>query len=367
MVVFACNACGASVKKNQVEKHYQQQCRRCESLSCMDCGKDFWGEEYKQHNKCITEEAKYAAKGWEPKASANKGERKQEAWIETINRAVANATDMAPGVRDLLGTITQHSNIPRKKKKFDNFVCNSIRVRNRLIVDEAWKVFEAAIAKEKEEDSSNSVASRKGKETAHDNQENRAQDEMPDNLSKKKKKKSNSEPHVQEAENEDAPLAKKSKREKKMERSKKKNKGETSVPSINGVKGHKRKTHEDEQEENEDPQDDEPRVSKKKRKLDDDQIVERLNDTLDESTLASAQASKKFDWTGVVLALLGNRADHELTLKKLRKKVISEYECRGCEGKPNTSKEEVWAKLDKKLKKMPQVRVIKDSVKLVSV
>ncbi len=42
MVFFSCNACGESVKKNQVEKHYTQQCRNCEMLSCIDCGKDFW-------------------------------------------------------------------------------------------------------------------------------------------------------------------------------------------------------------------------------------------------------------------------------------------------------------------------------------
>ena len=364
MVVFACNACGASVKKNQVEKHYQQQCRRCESLSCMDCGKDFWGEDYKQHNKCITEEAKYAAKGWEPKASANKGERKQEAWIETINRAVADATDMAPGVRDLLGTLTQHSNIPRKKKKFDNFVCNSIRVRNRLVVDEAWKVFEAAIAKKEQE---TPVVNGKEQGTVNGSQKE-TKDETPECVPKKKKKKSKSEPVADEVENGDAPVEKKSKRDKKIERSKKKSKlARDNGLEGNGVKKGKRKIQEDELEEDEDAEDDEARASKKKRKLDDESAVERLNATLDESTLASAQASTKFDWTGVVLALLGKRDDHELTLKKLRKKVVSEYECRGCEGKPNTSKEEIWAKLDKRLKKIPQVKVIRDNVKLVSV
>ena len=45
MVFFTCNACGASLKKNQVEKHYLHQCRQCEVLSCIDC---------QQVNHCYT-------------------------------------------------------------------------------------------------------------------------------------------------------------------------------------------------------------------------------------------------------------------------------------------------------------------------
>lgn len=39
MVFFTCDACGASLKKNQVEKHYLHQCRRCSVLTCIDCQK----------------------------------------------------------------------------------------------------------------------------------------------------------------------------------------------------------------------------------------------------------------------------------------------------------------------------------------
>lgn len=49
MVTFTCNACGESVKKNKVEAHYTRQCPDCYILSCMDCGTDFHGDEYKQH------------------------------------------------------------------------------------------------------------------------------------------------------------------------------------------------------------------------------------------------------------------------------------------------------------------------------
>ena len=39
MVFFTCNACGESLKKNAVEKHYRNKCRNCEVLTCIDCHK----------------------------------------------------------------------------------------------------------------------------------------------------------------------------------------------------------------------------------------------------------------------------------------------------------------------------------------
>ncbi len=72
MVFFTCNACGESLKKNQVEKHWRQRCRGCTVLTCVDCHRDFPGDEYAGHTKCITEAEKYSAKGWQPKSSANK-------------------------------------------------------------------------------------------------------------------------------------------------------------------------------------------------------------------------------------------------------------------------------------------------------
>lgn len=56
MVVFSCDACGESLRKKDVLKHYQFNCRRCESLTCVDCKKQFWGDEYAAHTQCITDE-----------------------------------------------------------------------------------------------------------------------------------------------------------------------------------------------------------------------------------------------------------------------------------------------------------------------
>jgi len=392
MVVFACNACGASVKKNQVEKHYQQQCRRCESLSCMDCGKDFWGEEYKNHIKCISEDQKYAAKGWQPKASTNKGERKQEAWIEAINKAVSDSRDMSPALRQVLSTLTQHSNIPRKKKKFENFVSNSVHVRNQALVEQAWKVFEAAVAKPKEDEApkpadqgtstetgpgaengqekGSSVPAPKKKKkrkeaSAADEAENEQEESNSAPVQKKKKKRKECLAEDQQDPELPAPDSaehKKSKREKKQERSKKKNKG--GVSKDNETTKKKRRLQ-DEEEQLNGAEANGGAPHGKKQKLDKDS-TEQLNATLDESALMSVHRPGKFDWTGVVLAVLGTQEDKELPMKKLRKKVMSEFQSRGGDGKPDTTREEIWAKLEKKLKRMPQVKVLRDNVKLVS-
>lgn len=81
MVFFTCDGCGESVKKPSVEKH-RWTCKRSHALSCMDCNKVFRDDEYKNHVKCISEEQKYAAKGFVPKQ--NKGEVKQEKWFEQV-------------------------------------------------------------------------------------------------------------------------------------------------------------------------------------------------------------------------------------------------------------------------------------------
>lgn len=83
MVFFCCNACGQSVKKNAVEKHWQAECARCWILSCLDCGKDFVGDDYKTHTSCVTEAEKYQGdlfKG--EKGGVSKGEKKQQEWLE---------------------------------------------------------------------------------------------------------------------------------------------------------------------------------------------------------------------------------------------------------------------------------------------
>ncbi len=58
MVFFVCAACQESIKKPKVEAHLAK-CRSCWTLTCVDCSKDFHGEEYASHTSCVSEAQKY--------------------------------------------------------------------------------------------------------------------------------------------------------------------------------------------------------------------------------------------------------------------------------------------------------------------
>ncbi|KAG8186697.1 hypothetical protein JTE90_014769 [Oedothorax gibbosus] len=148
MVFFTCDACGQSVKKNQVENHCFQ-CRGCRSLSCMDCNVVFWGDDYKNHVKCVTEDERYGGKDYQPKASSNKGEIKQEKWIEHIQSTISSKKIPGP-LSGLLNQIITYSNIPRKQSKFENFLKNSLKIRNPNLISQAWEIFAQSTKNESE-------------------------------------------------------------------------------------------------------------------------------------------------------------------------------------------------------------------------
>uniref|UniRef100_A0A131Y9A4 Putative cell growth-regulating nucleolar protein n=1 Tax=Ixodes ricinus TaxID=34613 RepID=A0A131Y9A4_IXORI len=141
MVVFACNACGDALKKNQVEKHYLTKCRSCEVLTCLDCNKEFWGDDYKAHIKCITEQERYGGKG--VKSPVFKGEAKQEEWIEMIAGLITRE-DMSPRVRDIFKRMQSFNNIPRKAKPFKNFLKSSMCVSSEALAEEVWQTIQKA-------------------------------------------------------------------------------------------------------------------------------------------------------------------------------------------------------------------------------
>ena len=52
----------------------------------------------------------------------NKGEKRQNAWIANLRKILQETSDLDGDVRNILDTIQEHENIPRKKPKFINFV-----------------------------------------------------------------------------------------------------------------------------------------------------------------------------------------------------------------------------------------------------
>ena len=73
----------------------------------------------------------------------------------------------------------------------------------------------------------------------------------------------------------------------------------------------------------------------------------------------------KFKWKSVIKQALREADGQELTVKKLRKKVLSEYHARGGDGKGNKTYEELLVKFDKMIRSSPKLKVSKDRVKLV--
>ena len=62
MAVFICECCGATLKKQQIDKHCETKCRSAWAFTCVECTQTFEGFGYKEHNECMTEVQKYQGK-----------------------------------------------------------------------------------------------------------------------------------------------------------------------------------------------------------------------------------------------------------------------------------------------------------------
>ncbi|XP_067325058.1 cell growth-regulating nucleolar protein [Anolis sagrei] len=353
MVVFTCNACGESVKKGQVEKHVNM-CRNCQCLSCMDCGKDFWGDDYKSHVKCLSEDQKYGGKGFE--AKTHKGDVKQQEWIQKIHEAIKK-TNINPKVREILEQMYAYDNIPRKKQKFQNWMANSLKIHNKALQDQVWDIFSEATKKEIVENPSTksedvptpSEVKTKISTTKKSKKEER------ENMKKNKQ----SRVHVQQ-ESEDLIKSKKSKKENTNGTFSKTNylktKHQQAVVStdmeVNGggidVKEPRAKAS----------------AKKRKRNLSEDEsppAEKRINTSISEENEDEHQG--KFRWKETIKAVLKQAPDNEISIKKLRKKVIAQYYAVAAD--QHKSEEEILALFNKKVSKNPKFRVLKEKVKLI--
>uniref|UniRef100_A0A915D4H6 Zinc finger C2H2 LYAR-type domain-containing protein n=1 Tax=Ditylenchus dipsaci TaxID=166011 RepID=A0A915D4H6_9BILA len=139
MVYFTCDVCGDSLKKNQVQKH-TFHCKS-NTFSCIDCQSVFDKTTFKEHIKCITENQKYGGANYV--AKENKGEVKQNSWIDQVNMAIENMKDQK--LKKMLGQVANYTNIPRKEAKFINFLQNSVKIRDQNTCARAWKAISEAI------------------------------------------------------------------------------------------------------------------------------------------------------------------------------------------------------------------------------
>ncbi|KAM9330358.1 cell growth-regulating nucleolar protein [Gastrophryne carolinensis] len=413
MVFFTCNACGESLKKGQVEKH-TAMCRNCQCLSCIDCGKDFWGEDYKNHLKCISEDQKYGGKAFE--AKANKGDVKQQQWIQRIHE-VMKKPSITPQLKNILNQISTYDNIPRKKAKFQNWMKNSLRIHSQVLQDQVWEIFSEATSTPKEaanKDDQKQPIPEKTSEasaSAEESEKKKSKRERKEERQKKNKKEKK-DMNLEEPEENDT---KKKGKKRKMD-------SEGQEGSENRTdKRKKRKQKEDDAEEQENgdvEEESEEPTSHKRRKYDEpdeaeDEGVEngeensqkalmewRLqilmmstdyrflvgvkctlksqnfqgfewgphlspeSEKITNGQLKFGGVSCKFNWKGTIKALLRQADDHELPIKKLRKKVIAQYYA--VSSAQHKSQEELLATFNKKIQNNPKFRVLKERVKLIN-
>ncbi|XP_004038422.4 cell growth-regulating nucleolar protein [Gorilla gorilla gorilla] len=378
MVFFTCNACGESVKKIQVEKHVSV-CRNCECLSCIDCGKDFWGDDYKNHVKCISEDQKYGGKGYEGKT--HKGDIKQQAWIQKISELIKRP-NVSPKVRELLEQISAFDNVPRKKAKFQNWMKNSLKVHNESILDQVWNIFSEASNSEpvnKEQDQqplhpvatphaeiSTKVPASKVKDAVEQQGEvkknKRERKEERQKKRKREKKELKLENHQENSRNQ-KPKKRKKGQEADLEA------GGEEVPEANGSAGKrskKKKQRKDSASEEEahvgagkrKRRHSEGETDSKKKKMKLPEHPEGGEPEDDE-----APAKGKFNWKGTIKAILKQAPDNEITIKKLRKKVLAQYYT--VTDEHHRSEEELLVIFNKKISKNPTFKLLKDKVKLV--
>ncbi|XP_059236768.1 cell growth-regulating nucleolar protein [Mustela nigripes] len=386
MVFFTCNACGESVKKVQVEKHVAI-CRNCECLSCIDCGKDFWGDDYKNHVKCISEEQKYGGKGYEGKT--HKGDIKQQAWIQKINELIKRP-NVSPKVRELLEQISGFDNVPRKKAKFQNWMKNSLKVHNESILEQVWNIFSEA--------SSNEAVS-KGQDRQPLTQ---AVSPPRAELSAKVPASGTSDSTEKQAE------VKKNKRERKEERQKNRKKEKKELKLENhqeNSKNQKPKKHKTAQaaggealrsagkksqrkvgevegaadrakdgagacagDAEEEPTKARP-AKRKQKHLEDDTDYKKKKRKFSgppqggEPENHEAPTKGKFNWKGTIKAVLRQAPDNEVAIKKLRKKVLAQYYA--VTNEHHKSEEELLTIFNKKISKNPTFKLLKDKVKLL--
>lgn len=341
MVVFTCNNCGDSLQKPKVDKHYQTVCRTNKNLTCVDCFKDFRGEEYVAHIKCITEEERYAAKGSMPNGVVKKGEVKQQTWTDMIRSIIEKEVNLSVGLRNMLNIVGGYVNVPRKKVKFINFITNSFgRNYRREDIETIWDLIEKHKTEqypskkeetkvetnmEKENDESTKTATSPEKENGDSTK------------STKRKAESN---NNKETENDQAPTKKAKKSKKNVENA------ETNNNKENGVNGNNENTTE---------------VKKKKKSKKNSENTESNNvkengvNGKDENTTEIT----KFSYENQILEILNSKK--QITLKKLQKKVLSAYTTH--HGLEEHTEKQV-KKFNQKLKKMPNIEIKDDLVTL---
>uniref|UniRef100_A0A8C4Q228 Cell growth-regulating nucleolar protein n=1 Tax=Eptatretus burgeri TaxID=7764 RepID=A0A8C4Q228_EPTBU len=304
MVCFSCAACGESMKKAQVENH-RRQCRGCKSMSCLDCGKEFRGEEYQMHLKCITEKEKYGSKDFD--AKQGKGNSKQSQSLE---------------VSVLIGNLCIHFDVTGCVFAFQIQKSGAGTLDSTLEKEDA--VNEKVEGAMKLDKNSKREKKRKRKEKKEAESAGEVCEQEERSRTKKQKSEDATDADV-ELNNENPSVEKKKKKKKKS----------TDKDSENcGVENDKQKQKKKEQE-----------------------MSSHFCPLL-------FLPGEKFSWKSAIKSILQEAEGNQMSAKKLRKKVIAQYQVH-TSGKPTLSENELKTNFDKVIVKNPKFSLVEDKVSLL--
>lgn len=301
----------------------------------MDCLKDFKGDEFKEHTKCISEEEKYSAKGFVAKPNKDKGAKKQDLWTETLQNLL-NKPGIDPQIKRIVEKISGQTNVPRKKPKFINFVKNSLKI-SLDNANKVWNVVEEALNEFKQ---TTEAINKEKKELEKKTKENGATESA----------KTDETPNPENG--------KKLKKKKKKNQNVKENDDGTNGHNIENAKSRKRAM---------DIDTDEPSAKKKKKKNKSNET--NGSDMMDESAIANGNSDEqeqnsigmvdnKFDWQSTIVKILSKKP---MAIDKLKNKVVKKY----ASHTSNDISPSVGKKFLKKLKATPNVTITNDFVTLV--
>ncbi|XP_071877564.1 uncharacterized protein [Bombus fervidus] len=364
MVVFTCNNCGETLQKPKVAKHYEFQCRSAPFLTCVDCFKDFRGEEYVVHTKCKSEAERYGGKDYVPKAGANKGERKQQAWINVVNSLLDSETNLSTAERNFLNTLSKYENIPRKKNKFLNFIKNAVGHRaNQSVVNSVWDKMETAFKnstqstntqneKQQQENGKTSEKVNNGEDANTQQENNIVENQNNENLDRENQ----NEDHLNKNKvngmgNADADTVNNVKKKKSKKRTVSEIVEQADEPIVKKKSKHAVEAIEEpvSKKKNEDIVMDVP-TKKSEDTLLSETSINHCDDTVEKST---------FNWRDTILDIVKSKG--EISLKKLQKKVLSRY-MNSCSN--NILEEKASNKFNKKLKKISEITISDEKVTL---
>ncbi|CAB0006502.1 unnamed protein product [Nesidiocoris tenuis] len=194
MVMFNCNRCSAAMKKKDVENHsFKCGGKSNINVTCIDCLKDFRGNAYESHTSCLTEDQRYGGKDAVSKPTG----QKQNQWLGIVKEVLKQKDSLETDVLQFLKSIQHSQNIPRNRKKFQNWARSAKHITDTKFLDKVFDILQAEFNKTRQTDkadkSETSVEKPVDRKEANDDGKSAEIDDSSTSKGKKSKKRKSSE------------------------------------------------------------------------------------------------------------------------------------------------------------------------------